>query len=361
LHLPWTYLISIEVICLSNGQPLTVCTEKVKTPMAFDLLFQGESLTIRQILEQIEFHERRLETLCEEVEKLKVSQTRIESQERKLENLGLDVEKLTVSQTRIESQERKLETLGLEVGKWKGSQTRIESHERGWKHLVLEVEKWKVSQTRIESQERILENLGLEVENLREMLESLPKAIPDSRNSTPKPSPSPTPEKSVGLGDFPLKEANSLEGIISYLRKKHGGNVHEKEIVTITSKSVGNPKWAPKNVADLTSGSCFCSNGAPGQWICWDFNEMRVRPTHYTIQTYWLKSWVVESSLDGENWTEIDRKTDNQDFERDLNRVSFTVWKPVESRFIRLTQTDKRHCDDDTLVFRAVEFFGTLS
>jgi hypothetical protein len=38
--------------------------------------------------------------------------------------------------------------------------------------------------------------------------------------------------------EFPLKEAKSLEGIISYLTRKHGGNVHDKGIVTITSKSV---------------------------------------------------------------------------------------------------------------------------
>jgi hypothetical protein len=36
--------------------------------------------------------------------------------------------------------------------------------------------------------------------------------------------------------EFPLKEAESSEGIISYLTRKYGGNVHDKGIVTITSK-----------------------------------------------------------------------------------------------------------------------------
>jgi hypothetical protein len=163
------------------------------------------------------------------------------------------------------------------------------------------------------------------------------------------------------LEGFPLKEANSVEGIISYLTKKHAGDVHEKGIVTITSKSVSGSRSARKNVADLTSYSSFRSNDEPGQWICWDFHEMRVRPTHYTIRTKWgLKSWVVEGSLDGENWTEIDRKTNNQDF-KSWNTVSFTVSKPVESRFIRLTQTGKDHNNCDGLCLFAVEFFGTLS
>jgi hypothetical protein len=38
--------------------------------------------------------------------------------------------------------------------------------------------------------------------------------------------------------DSPLQDAKSVEGIISYLTRKHGGNVHDKGIVTITSKSV---------------------------------------------------------------------------------------------------------------------------
>jgi hypothetical protein len=165
-----------------------------------------------------------------------------------------------------------------------------------------------------------------------------------------------------GKVEIPMKESKSLDGIISYLTQKHGGNVHEKGIVTITSKSVSNddPKYAPKNVADLTSDSSFMSKNEPGQWICWDFGEMRIRPTHYTIRTQYLKSWVVEGSLDGRSWTEIDRQTDNQHFKK-LNRASFAVSNPAEFRFIRLTQTGKRTYGDDYLSLQAVEFFGTLS
>jgi hypothetical protein len=158
-----------------------------------------------------------------------------------------------------------------------------------------------------------------------------------------------------------MKEAKSLDGIISYLTQKHGGNVHEKGIVTITSKSVlrDDPDCALKNVADLTSDSHFDSKNEPGQWVCWDFGEMRVRPTHYTIWTGRLKSWVVEGSLNGRSWTEIDRQTNNQDF-CDWNTASFAVSKPAEFRFIQLTQIDRRQCGDHYLALGAVEFFGTL-
>jgi hypothetical protein len=241
----------------------------------------------------------------------------------------------------------------------------------------------------IASQEEALESLRLALENVKSSLEgklsqlrndlaqlqatSKPSASPSPSPSTsPSPSPSPSPKpsgsptpsaaKSQNKVEIPMKEAKSLEGIISHLTQKHGGNVQEEGIVRITSKSVGNddPRCALKNVADLTSNSRFFSKNEPGQWICWDFGEMRVRPTHYTIWTNGLKSWVVEGSLDGRSWTVIDRQTDKQAF-KNVNLVSFAVQTPAEFRFIRLTQTDKNHYGGDDLYLRAVEFFGTLS
>jgi hypothetical protein len=160
-----------------------------------------------------------------------------------------------------------------------------------------------------------------------------------------------------------VQAGKPLKGIISYLTKKHGGSVHEKGIVTITSKSVysDDPQFALKNVADLTSCEWFGSKNEPGQWVCWDFREMRVRPTYYTIWSAYLKSWVVEGSLDGKSWKEIDRQRNNQDFKHHWDVASFAVSKPAECRFIRLTQTDKRHDNYDSLFLRAVECFGTLS
>jgi hypothetical protein len=161
----------------------------------------------------------------------------------------------------------------------------------------------------------------------------------------------------------PMKGENSLDGIISHLTKKHGGNVHEKGIVTITSKSVNdeNPRTDIKSLADLTSNALFCSENAPDQWVCWDFRDMRVCPTHYTLTGYRLKSWVLEQSLDGQTWTEIDWQTGNQDFAGDRwTTASFAVSSPAACRFIRLTQTGPRHDGADWFSLKAAEFFGTV-
>jgi hypothetical protein len=156
---------------------------------------------------------------------------------------------------------------------------------------------------------------------------------------------------------YPMKEAKSRDGIIAYLTKKHGGNVHENGIVTITSSSViDDSDMAPKNVADLMVRSYFHSKFEPDQWIRWDFREIRVRPTHDTIRASYLKSWIVEGSLDGESWTEIDR----QGQYRDDRTASFAISNPMNGRFIRLTQASQEGITSDYVALCAVEFFGAL-
>jgi hypothetical protein len=87
---------------------------------------------------------------------------------------------------------------------------------------------------------------------------------------------------------------------------------------------------------------------------------MRIRPTHSTISLLSLQSWVVEISLDGVAWTEIDRKTDKDDFKSGWGEASFAVSKSAECRFIRLSEIGKNHSGNDSLRIRAFEFFGTL-
>jgi hypothetical protein len=171
------------------------------------------------------------------------------------------------------------------------------------------------------------------------------------------------PKPSRRSREFPKKEG--FDGIIRHL---HYGtsvtNARASGLVTITSKSVNfdHAKYAAKNVADESLNRTFCSKGEPGQWICWDFGQRRVRPTHYTITSYYLKSWIVEGSVDGTTWTEMDRRQNNQDFRAlEWNTKTFAFARPLECKFIRLTQIEKNHSDRDFLILSLVEFFGTLS
>jgi hypothetical protein len=156
--------------------------------------------------------------------------------------------------------------------------------------------------------------------------------------------------------EFPAMYAN--HGIISYLTKLHGGNVHETGVVTITSKSIDDPEVAPQNVADIGQGSTFTSQDEPGQWICWDFHDLHPCIVAYTLEAVSLQSWVIEGSLDGESWTKMDRRWRFPEFS---GANPFDLWHAIECRFIRLTQTGKRReYNDDFLVLFSVEFYGTL-
>jgi hypothetical protein len=97
-----------------------------------------------------------------------------------------------------------------------------------------------------------------------------------------------------------------------------------------------------------------------GQWIGWDFHKMRIRPSHYVIWAQPLKSSIVEGSINSVSWTEIDRQKKTREF-KEAGTASFAVSSAAEFRFIRLTQTGKRHNGDYQLALRAVEFFGTIS
>jgi hypothetical protein len=218
---------------------------------------------------------------------------------------------------------------------------------------------------KIETHEEGLENLRLGLERLETSVERL------MRNETSNPTQSsPAPNSaSASSADapstvvIPMKGPKSLDGIIAYLTKKHGGNVHEKGIVRLTSKSVDDdPRSALKNLADLASTVRFWSKNEPDQWVCWDFQRMRVRPTHYTITGFYVRSWVLEGSNSGKSWTKLDRQTEIHDAEFGWFTASSRISKPAEFRLFRLTQTAERaQCNGYDLPLRAVEFFGTLS
>jgi hypothetical protein len=252
---------------------------------------------------------------------------------------SLSLEQSSSLAERVSNLERQVSSFGNPSRRL---EAQVEAQERDLEHLRLEVAALRSEsgdfEERLESRERDLERLRVEIaDTVSGLREELKRCV---RN-------------------FPMKAPESNDGIISYLAKKCGGNVHDQGVVSITSKSV-DPRYVLKDIADLDSHSGFCSRNETGQWVCWEFRAAIVRPTRYEIWALYLKSWVVEGSMNGESWTEIDRQTNNQNFKK-WNAASFAVSNPADCRFIRLTQTDKNHRGNDQLAVLALEFFGTLS
>jgi hypothetical protein len=181
------------------------------------------------------------------------------------------------------------------------------------------------------------------------------------------------------------------DGIIAHLTRECGGNVHDRQIVDVTCGSFeketcgANPhsgalhnedNCAAKNVVDLEDDSVFASalrgkeEDIPhtrNNWICYNFKERRIVPTHYTIRTHasgpgvsHLKSWLVETSADGEVWREVAREEDNEQLNGERFTGTFAVAGGEECRFIRLVQIGRNHMGNDALVISAWEIFGDL-
>jgi hypothetical protein len=168
------------------------------------------------------------------------------------------------------------------------------------------------------------------------------------------------------------------DGIIGHFTRECGGNVHDCHVVEVTSSKPGtsNPAYAAKVVGDLRTTTCFFSTSRKKEeniphtrnnWICYEFKKAIIIPTHYTIRSFdggpgnWhLKSWVVETSLDGRDWQEIDYKEKCEDLNGSCSTATFPVAGAGPCRFVRLVQVGRCHQGGDGLCLSAWEIFGTI-
>jgi hypothetical protein len=174
----------------------------------------------------------------------------------------------------------------------------------------------------------------------------------------------------IGGTPIPFCPQCELDGVMAFLKRSHGGNVHDKGVVNVTASSIG---WSePKNVADIGVQSVFYTTSkTSSEWVQYDFKGMRIRPSHYTLRSvynwgvnsYHPKNWVIEVSETGResDWTEIDRQTNNADLNGPDKRKSFTILRSVGAvEFIRLRMTGPNHRGSDSLTLSDWELFGEL-
>lgn len=87
--------------------------------------------------------------------------------------------------------------------------------------------------------------------------------------------------------------------------------------------------------------------------------------THYVIVSYNAQdcnpqSWVLEASLDGEPWMEMDRRVNASDLRVHRATRQFQIANRYECRFIRFRQIDQNHAMNNYLYMTSFEVFGSL-
>jgi hypothetical protein len=167
---------------------------------------------------------------------------------------------------------------------------------------------------------------------------------------------------------IPFESGSKFNGLLSYLCNSCGGNPHDKGAISVTGLSWWSSQdcYHPKQVCDVQSNSYFQSQVPEGNWIQYDFKTKRVAVTHYSLRssnsqvnTYQLRSWIVEGQDEQGNWIELDRRKDCADLNGPRASCDFEVQTVIEAKAIRLKQTTPTW-NGSYVVLEAFELFGGL-
>lgn len=86
---------------------------------------------------------------------------------------------------------------------------------------------------------------------------------------------------------------NRFKGIINYLGQGESQSAVEKGIINVTGSSTTDnlSSSQPLNAVDYQNiDSKFYTKNLPNQWLCIDFKERKVNPSHYSVRSNAWKS-----------------------------------------------------------------------
>jgi hypothetical protein len=165
--------------------------------------------------------------------------------------------------------------------------------------------------------------------------------------------------RAMGGTEIPHREG-SLDGILAYLTKNHGGNLHEKGIVTVTGSSIN----TIQRLTDPLNSSGYVSWTVADGWFCYDFRNMRIAATHYAVQSCcsnnFPQSWVIEVSDDGSSWESVHTVSDSMALKTGKVIVSYSLAQQRRFRFLRMNCFGLNHAGNLEFHLYGFELFGNL-
>ena len=167
-----------------------------------------------------------------------------------------------------------------------------------------------------------------------------------------------------GAKPFLYEKGKEFNGIVRHLTEKTGGNIHSNGTIEVTSNSYCS-SCEPWNLLDFDNGNYYMANGRWDVYVCYDFKEKKVKITNYSINSikhstgHHLKSWVVEVSDDGKEWTTIDEQKESQKLNGTNLAATFDVQPNDYSRYVRFRNT-AGPWGGNSLWFCSLEFYGYL-
>lgn len=194
-------------------------------------------------------------------------------------------------------------------------------------------------------------------------------------------------EKSTNVKEFVHVPGQEFEGIIAYLTKKVGQNVHDNGIIEVTANSryyqqtYSSKTYLPQALLNekVTSRDTFLGQpdffapekGNSDFWIVFDFKKMKVKLTSYTIKNTRyvnvanIKNWFIEVSDDNKKWTQIDQHRDSETFKKGDVTETFNVTEKDFVRYVRFRHTgdfwlQSGNRQNSYIGIQSIEFYGKL-
>jgi hypothetical protein len=164
-----------------------------------------------------------------------------------------------------------------------------------------------------------------------------------------------------------------FDGIFSFLKQESGGNCLKNNTIAATaSNTSGGALHYLFDKSDYGQTAYWQHGNVLNGYFEIDFKDRRLAMTHYSIHNsldhvseyHFLKTWTVEGSNDGKEWTVIDSRRNEESLHgKDKVEVLFACNGDTqhEFRFIRLYQRGLSH-DPQYYHFLISQFevFGTL-
>lgn len=160
-------------------------------------------------------------------------------------------------------------------------------------------------------------------------------------------------------------KCNGIDGIISFLNKKCGGNSHLKGIIEITSS--GEKTNHCYDLIDSNFNSFFCTNAGYDSFIQFDFRDFKVSIEKYALKTVGISTqkfinWEICASNDLKNWDSLSRiHTNAWPGSSNISLVSTDVKEPNNFyRYIKILLKGPNAAGWFDMNLTAVEFFGSV-
>lgn len=174
--------------------------------------------------------------------------------------------------------------------------------------------------------------------------------------------------------EYDERGTTRFKGILWHLGGGNSKNVIDNKTVDITSSThLNNSCHEGFNAVEYegkSSDNYFHSEVEDRDaWLCIDFKERKVNPSHYSLKSYagknWfnIQNWNVEGSNDGKSWSILDERRNERSLDDRNAENTFEVKKSSNFyRYIRIRQTGPNTYPgtDYRLIIRSIEFFGTI-